>query len=109
MKIQLDFTDKIIKVENTVSLDEFFKKIKVLLPDWKEWKLETPQSITYYNSPIIWDWRQPYYYVNPAPFIGYHTTGGDLASNGGVCVTSSETNQLLGNIQECSVVNLELN
>lgn len=58
MKIQLDFNNKAIRVEENVNLNEFIKIIKSLLPDWKEWDLQTNNSIEWYPYAIP-------YYINP--------------------------------------------
>lgn len=64
MKLQLDTTNKIIKVEESVNLNEFFEVIKKILPDgeWKEFKLETQTTINW-GSPIVIN--QPYKYYYP--------------------------------------------
>lgn len=55
MKIQLDTTNKTIKLEDNVSLKEFVSKIKKLLPnnEWQQFTLETNTTITYWSNPII--------------------------------------------------------
>lgn len=40
MKLTIDFTNKLITVEETCNLDEMIKQVQKLLPDdWKEYKL----------------------------------------------------------------------
>ena len=65
MKIQLDFDNKVVKVEDNVNLHEFIKTVKKLLSEWKEWDIAT-------NSKIEW---VPYYlpYWNNEPYV-YYTT-----------------------------------
>ena len=58
MKIQLDFDREIITIEDNVNLGEFVKKIKKIIPDWKEWSVET-------NTTINWGYSYPYYYNWP--------------------------------------------
>ena len=78
MKIQLDYDNKVITLEDNVSLGELFKVVKDILPEWREWKLN-PAIITNWQSPIVikeyvprpW-WQQPYY---------GETTGGELSFN----------------------------
>lgn len=60
MKIQLDFNQKIITIESNVNLYEFTKRIKQILPDWKDWSLNNSSSIIYWNNPIVWDYHTPY-------------------------------------------------
>lgn len=62
MKIQLDTTAKIIRLENSIKLDEFFTKIKKLLPndEWKQFTLETNTTIVGWREPYVitdWQWR----------------------------------------------------
>jgi len=64
MKVELDFDNKIIKLETDVKLLEFVKKITEILPDWQSWTLETNTTIEWAGSyPII---RPPYV----PPYIG---------------------------------------
>ena len=69
MKLQLDTTNKTIKVEEVVTLGAFTDLLEMLLPDgkWKEFKLET-QTIINWSNPIViephWQyipprWQQP--------------------------------------------------
>ena len=70
MKIQLDFTNKIIKVEENVNFFELTKKLKSILPDWKEWILSSAYQSIYWSNPIIWDWNKPYFYHAEPQFTG---------------------------------------
>ena len=76
MKIQLDFNCKEITLESNVNLKLFFDQIKTLLPDWKEWKLSTNNTI-YWSNPIPWTWQEPFnpFWTNPNPIT--YTTNGD--------------------------------
>jgi len=66
MRLQLDTTNKLIKVEESVNLGEFFEVLDRLLPGnkWKEFKLETQTLINWSNPIVITDpwypWR-PWY------------------------------------------------
>jgi hypothetical protein len=62
MKIQLDTTLKIIRIEDTVNLGEFFEILERLLPNgiWKEFRLEV--LIINWTNPII---------IDPFPYIPY--------------------------------------
>jgi hypothetical protein len=55
MKMQLDTTNKLIKVEGTVNLGEFMEILKKLLPDgkWKEFSIETQTYINWVNPIVI--------------------------------------------------------
>jgi hypothetical protein len=55
MKIQLDFAEKSIKLEDNVNLGEFTKKIKKLIPDWADWTLTTNTIIHNWTNPIVID------------------------------------------------------
>lgn len=68
MKIQLDTTNKVIKLENSINLGELVKNLEKILPkaEWKQFTLETNTVINNWNSPVIireypqyphrWDW-----------------------------------------------------
>ena len=56
MKIQLDFDNKTISIENNVNLKEFIATIKKVIPDWQEWELKTNTTI---------NWHYPYYQTYP--------------------------------------------
>ncbi len=73
MKINLDYDRKIIGLESNTNLGEFFEKITKILPDYKEWSLNTNTQIVW-NNPItipyiptyprpLWE---PRYYINGA-------------------------------------------
>jgi hypothetical protein len=53
MKIQLDTTAKVIRIEESVNLGEFIAKLTVLFPDdgWKEYRIEA--GFTNWVNPII--------------------------------------------------------
>ena len=78
MKIQLDYDTKTITLEDNVNLGEFFDKIKNILPDFKEWKLET-KTVINWNNPITIPYNpyvpNPYPY-NPYPWWHYGTDVG---------------------------------
>ena len=69
MKLQLDTTNKTIKVEGSVNLNELFEALKKLLPqgEWKEFTLEANTTITWVNPITIQPWGYPY---NPYPWWG---------------------------------------
>jgi hypothetical protein len=77
MKLQLDTTSKLIKVEETVNLGEFTEALERLLPDgkWKEFKLET-QTVINWSNPIV---IEPYIPYTPPwwqqPWITYDING----------------------------------
>lgn len=105
MKIQLDFTNKLIRIDEQTNLGDLFTKLQSLLPDWKEWKLDS-QSITYWTNPVWWNWRESYYgnppvypqpyYVQPLPSL--YVTQPDYTGDPNPAPTTCET-----------VVNLILN
>lgn len=53
MKIQLDYEHKIITLDQDTNLGEFMDKVQTILPDWKEWKLETHTTISRWQNPVI--------------------------------------------------------
>ena len=52
MKIQLDYDNKKISLEDSTKLDVFIETIQKILPDWKDWVLET-QTTIYWNNPVV--------------------------------------------------------
>lgn len=75
MKIQIDTTAKIVKVEESVNLGRFVEAIKNMLPDWKSYALESG-SITYWIDPYPVTPYTPWWKQYPYPWITY-TTGDD--------------------------------
>lgn len=53
MKIQLDTTQKTIKIEEQVKLSKLVETLERLLPkgEWKEFTLETNTTISYWSNP----------------------------------------------------------
>lgn len=73
MKIQIDFDNKIIKLENNVNLKEFFDKIKnVLSEDWEKYTLETNTVINNWSNPIIIKDYVPYTPYPTYPAYPHH-------------------------------------
>ena len=55
MKVDLDFDQKIITLKSEVNIKEFHDKMKEILKDWKEWKVEAVKTeITYLQTPTIY-------------------------------------------------------
>lgn len=112
MKLQLDTTEKVIRVEEPVNLGEFLETIERLLPNetWKGFKLETNTTINWGDKIIIekYPTLYPYYPIYPwwrQPIIYYKTgvygTTGDIGSAGnysteGVGNTQHRENTLVG-------------
>lgn len=71
MKIQLDTTNKSIKIEEKINLKELMETLEKLLPNelWKEFTIETV-TITNLNIPQIIVQKQ---FINPwnPPYITY--------------------------------------
>jgi hypothetical protein len=69
MKIQIDTTNKVLKIEESVNLKELFKIVQTLLPtNWEEYVLDVNTIIIGWQNPIIvekpyptYPWYQPYY------------------------------------------------
>lgn len=73
MKIQLDTTNKTIKLEENVKLTKLMELVKKILPnnEWKEFTLETNTTITYWSNPVIIKeyptyptWEEPYIWMS---------------------------------------------
>lgn len=57
MKLQIDTTNKTIKIEQDANLLDFYKAIKKLLPDdWKEYKVLTTEIYTW-TYPIVYKYE----------------------------------------------------
>ena len=71
MKIQIDFKNKTIKLENSVNMGEFMNRISEMFEDWEEFRLVTNTTITW-SSPIVvkeyprhdWWWSKPYWWTS---------------------------------------------
>ena len=79
MKIQLDTTEKIIRLEETVEIGELLKILDRLLPndEWKKFKLETNSIINWVNPIVI----EPYKYPYPYPYYPWVTYDDNISSN----------------------------
>jgi len=78
MKLQLDTTNKSIKIEGGVNLGEFTETLERLLPHgkWKEFTLEV-QTVINWSNPIIIEPYRPY--TPPwweQPWVTYYDTTG---------------------------------
>lgn len=83
MKIELDLTNKTIKIAEGCNLDKLMENLEMLLPNgkWKEFKLLTNVTINWIPSnPIVIQpyrtqpWTQPWYETtNPYVRIGTST------------------------------------
>lgn len=73
MKLKIDFTNKVITVEEQCNAAELFQKIQELFPNdvWKEFKLETP--VQYLNNNWWWQNPIPVFPLNPYPITVYDT------------------------------------
>ncbi len=73
MKLQINTTEKTIKIEESVNLGELIEALKNMLPDWKKYSLETNATINWISPTYIdikpWWWvSRPDY-----PWITYGT------------------------------------
>ncbi len=85
MKIQIDFDNKVIKLESNVNLKEFYDKVKTILDNWQEFSLGT-NTVINWNSYPVYPYRPPYY-TNPYWCL-YGTSGTTLTSTNiksGIC------------------------
>lgn len=79
MKIQLDTTNKTIKVEDNIKMGEFINQIKKFLPNglWKEFTLETSTIINWSNPIVIEPYTPKYPYPWIYPTWQTYTAGSD--------------------------------
>ena len=91
MKITLDTEKKEITLGGDVDLDTFITAIKGLLPDgaWKEYKLITNTTVTYWQNPIY----VPYHGLRPywdyGPIWAQSQTTGEVTYDGSVTLATS--------------------
>lgn len=86
MNIQIDTTNKIFKLQESVNLKELFEILEKLFPnkEWLEYRLETNTIITNWETPLIIDrwgesypwWNSPTYSSNRTKYIGFDTGDG---------------------------------
>ena len=98
MKLQIDTSAKVIKIEESVNFGELIEKIKKLLPnEWKDYKLETDTVIQWRNPVVIQDWplypKYPNWWTQP-----YYSTGGTVMgetkiTTDSVTIDTSQQNQ----------------
>ena len=97
MKLQLDTTNKTIKIEENVQFSKLMSVVKRLLPhgEWQDFTLLTNTTIEHWSTPIIY--RE--YYPNPttpwwqSPWISNPTfmaTNGNQSSLSSVISTNNE-------------------
>lgn len=73
MKLELDTTNKVIKISDSVNLKELVDMVKKLLPDnWREFELRVDPTITWVNPQPIWIDRYPPY----RPYDVWYTNRG---------------------------------
>lgn len=101
MKLQIDFDKQTIKVEDNVSLGKLIETIEKMIPDWKEWKLETNVTINWSNPIVIEKYRP---YRNPFTWYGEPTLCSDKTTN----YSSSPISSVGFIAEKCGVINLEL-
>lgn len=76
MKIQIDTTNKKIRLDSSVSLKELIEFLNKILPkEWKEYILETDTVINNFSNPVIIEKHipvpaKPWYYDNNKYFTG---------------------------------------
>lgn len=75
MKIQIDTTSKLIKVESKVKFDELIDSLNKLFPneEWKNYELET-NCIINWTYPVIVNPTTPYPYWQRPYYNDYQTT-----------------------------------
>lgn len=95
MKLQLDTTNKTIKVEENVKISDLLKLLKKLLPgEYENFTLETHTTISYWSNPVII--REPYY--EPYKYPWYVQTGLDGTDNKMLAMNTTENLSLKGGI-----------
>ena len=110
MKIQIDTTNKTIKLETSENLGEFFTAIEQMLPNglWKEFKLETNTVITWVN-PIRWRdiYIQPYIQPVTYPWITQPITPNPYPTTPWITYGGQETSEIKMQHLQSGVYNVE--
>jgi len=90
MKIQIDTTNKVVKIEGSVNLEELYSTLDKLFlrGEWKSFVLETNTTIVTWTNPVTVPYF-PYYPIHPYPWWEPVTYSYD--SN--LVVTPQEANQ----------------
>ena len=73
MKLQINTSEKLIRLEESTNLGELFTQLEELLPDmkWREYSIEAI-IVNNCNPPVITFPYEPYVPVNPVtPWITY--------------------------------------
>jgi|WetSurMetagenome_2_1015567.scaffolds.fasta_scaffold51908_4 hypothetical protein len=99
MKLQLDTTNKTIKIEENIKFSKLIETLKNMFPnnEWKDFTLETHTTINNWNYPIIYKtypqwWEQPWYCntVN-TEYKSNLNTAEYKATTNGVGITNGES------------------
>lgn len=87
MKIEIDFDNKVIKLENKVNFKELMEFIQTL-PNWEQFAIDAKTEIVWNPSPIIIErdrWinpnpytPRPFWYEQPPVTFTYDGTGKDI-------------------------------
>jgi len=101
MKLQLDTTNKTVKIENDIKVSQLIKTLKSLLPDdWKDFTLQTNVTINNWSSPIyIERHTYPYYYPWYCNASGLNTGSNITTADYSVSNTTCELKSGLFNIE----------
>jgi hypothetical protein len=110
MKLQLDTTNKTVKIENDIKISQLIKTLKAMLPnDWKDFTLQTNTTIQHWTNPIVWPIVQPY--VQPYYQPWYFTCRSNSGSYSGLTTGSNLTasNNAVGNNSlKAGIYNVEI-
>lgn len=110
MRIQLDTSEKTIKVEGTVPFKELIDTLKKLLPDkeWEKYTLESNTTIHNWSYPIyIEKWRDPYPWWNQNITLYKGTTSGAITSSAVNAAASYTDGGNLKAMEQRNVFNIE--
>jgi hypothetical protein len=111
MKLQLDTTNKTVKIENDIKVSQLIKTLKSMLPnDWKDFTLQTNVTINNWTNPIVWPIVQPTIQPYYQPwYFGYQSNSGSYKSyvNTGSNLTNS-LNSVSGSSLKAGIYNVEV-
>lgn len=82
MKLEIDFCNQVIKVDNKVNFKELMEFVQTL-PNWEQFDIDAKTEIVWNPSPIIidrsdWYTPRPFWYEKPTVTYTDNGTGKDV-------------------------------
>lgn len=93
MKLEIDFDNKVIKVENKTNLKELIEFIQTL-PNWDQFDIDAKTEIVWNPNPIIIERDRFFPYTEPYHWYGAPVTCDTFNMEVGIGETLNGTHQL---------------